>query len=734
MELKHVLTSTAVIEGPTDEPVEQQQVITSMCGICDAGCGVNVYLEDGMIQRIEPLPDHPRGSCCPRGMRSREIVYSKDRLLYPLKRVGPKGTDAFERISWDEAMDTIVSRLRQVADRYGPEAVCMYTGRGNFEQSLCDIFAPAGTRESSASSLFFPFGSPNTTGVGAICYVAHGKIAPQATFGAYTLDMFNDVDQADLIVVWGANPATDSPPIMLKRIRQAQRRGAQVVVIDHRRTRTAKATDARWVGIRPGTDGALALSMIHVLIEENLYDREFVENWTLGFDELRDYVRQFPPEAAETITWVPAQTIRQVARDIATAHGAAQVMYTGLEYTNSGVQNIRAALILWALAGQLDVPGGMVFKMPGTDFEPNRTLIAPPNHVDPIGKEKYPLYHHFRNEAHAMELPRAILEDDPYPVRAMFIGGSSIITAYPQPDLWRRCFEALDFLVVVDRFLTADALYADVVLPATTMFEIESYMTYESHIQLRRRVIEPLGEARNDYLIRAELARRLGYGHVCPQSEGEVLEFALRGTGVDVDMLRAHPEGVSKPAPAMVYKKWEHGLLRQDGRPGFETPSGKLEITSSLLAGYGYEALPAYTEPVEGPIAAPDVAKAYPLVFNSGARVQSDFRSQLHNIPGLLKLRPEPLVVLHPRDAAARGIADSDDVFVVSPRGRVPFKAHVTDDIVPGVVEVSMGGGGPIAAEAWRRANVNDLTDSENRDPISGFPVYKALLCDVVKA
>ncbi|MFQ5596253.1 MAG: molybdopterin-dependent oxidoreductase, partial [Anaerolineae bacterium] len=639
-------------------------VITSMCGICDAGCGVNVYLEactesrrsNGMIQRIEPLPDHPMGSCCPRGTRAREIVYSKDRLLYPLKRVGPKGTDAFERVSWDEAMETIVSRLRQVADRWGPEALCMYTGRGNFERSLVDIFGPAGTRESSASSLFFPFGSPNTTGVGAICYVAHGKIAPQATFGAYTLDMFNDVDQADLIVVWGANPATDSPPIMLKRIKAAQRRGARVIVIDHRRSKTAKATRARWVGIRPGTDGALALSMIHVLIEENLYDHEFVENWTVGFDELREYVQQFPPDVAETITWVPAQTIRQVARNIATAHGAAQVMYTGLEYTNSGVQNIRAALILWALAGQLDVPGGMVFKMPGTDFEPNRTLIAPPNHVDPIGKEKYPLYHHFRNEAHAMELPRAILEDDPYPVRAMFIGGSSIITAYPQPDIWRRCFEALDFLVVVDRFLTADALYADVVLPATTMFEIESYMTYESHIQLRRRVIEPLGEARNDYLIRAELARRLGYGHVCPQSEGEVLEFALRGTGVDVEMLRTHPEGISRPAPEMVHKKWEHGLLRQDGRPGFETSSGKLEITSSLLAGYGYEALPAYTEPVEGPIAAPEVAETYPLVFNSGARVQSDFRSQLHNIPGLLKLRPEPLVVLHPRDAAARGI------------------------------------------------------------------------------
>ncbi|MCZ7572980.1 MAG: molybdopterin-dependent oxidoreductase [Ardenticatenaceae bacterium] len=710
------------------------QRIVSMCGICDAACGVEVYLKDGIIERIAPLTGHPRGSCCPRGTHSPEVVYSEDRLLYPIKRVGPKGTAAFERIGWDEALDTIVGRMRQVAGRHGPEAICMYTGRGNFEQSLCDIFAPAGTNESSASSLFFAFGSPNTTGVGAICYVAHGMIAPQATFGAYTREMFNDVDQAELIVVWGANPATDSPPIMLKRIKRARRRGAKVIVIDHQPTQTAKATDARWVGIRPGTDGALALSMIQVLIEEQLYDREFVENWTLGFDELRDYVQQFPPEVAETITWVPAEIIREVARAIAAARGAAQVMYTGLEYANSGVQNIRAAMILWALAGQLDVAGGMVFKMPGTDFRAHTACVAPPTHVDPVGKNKYPLYHRLRNEAHAMELPRAILEGDPYPIRAMLIGGSSIITAYPQPDLWRRCFEALDFLAVVDRFLTADALYADIVLPATTMFEIESYRTYGPHIQHRQRVIAPRGEARNDYLIYAELARRFGYGHLYPQSERELLEFVLHGTGVDLETLRANPAGMTRPAPAMVYRKWEPGLLRRDGRPGFETPSGKFEIASTLLASHGYEALPVYTEPTEGPITAPDVAATYPLVFNSGARVQSDFRSQHHNIPGLLAMQPEPLVVLHPRDAATRGIADGDAVFVVSPRGRVPFKARVTEDILPGVIEASAGGGGAIAASAWRRSNVNELTDPDNRDPISGFPVYKALLCDVVKA
>ncbi len=649
-----------------------------------------------------------------------------------MKHVGPKGTDAFECITWDEALDTIVSRLHQMAEEYGPEAVCMYTGRGNFEQSLCDVLTPAGVAESSASSLLFPFGSPNTTGVGAICYVAHAFIAPLATFGVYTGHMFSDVEQADLIIIWGANPAAVASSTFTP-ITEAQRRGARAIVIDHRRSKTAKATHADWVGVRPGTDGALALSMIHVLIEEDLYDHDFVDNWTLGFEELQAYVRQFPPETAEAITRVPAGTIRELARAIAGADGASLITYSGLEYTNSGVQNIRAVMILWALAGQLDVPGGFNFKMPGSDFDVHAENVAPPAGVDPVGKDKYPLYHHFRKEAHAMELPRAILEGDPYPIRAMVIGGSSILTAYPQPDLWRECFEKLDFLVVVDRFLTGDALYADVVLPATTGYEIESYRTYGPHIQLRRRVIEPRGEARNDFLIYAELARRLGYGHLYPQREEDLLASVLQESQINLETLRANPAGITQPTPEMVYRKWEHGLLRRDSKPGFETPSGKFEITSNLLAEHGYEALPIYTEPVEGPLAAPELAQTYPLVFNSGSRLQSDFRSQHHNIPGLLKIQPEPLVMLHPQDAEERGIEDGDDVFVVSPRGKVPFKARVTDDILPGVIEANAGGGSPIAIEAWRQATVNDLTDHNNRDPISGFPVYKALLCDVVK-
>ena len=409
-------------------------------------------------------------------------------------------------------------------------------------------------------------------------------------------------------------------------------------------------------------------------------------------------------------------------------------MYTGLEYSNSGVQAVRAAWTLQALAGHLEVPGGKLFRMPGRPRS-HRHLTAPPKGARaPVGADAFPLYNQVRNEAHAAALPGAILEGEPYPVRAMIVGGASVITAWPDPDRWRRALAALDFLAVIERFPTADMAYADLVLPAATMFEIESYMIHDGYIQRRPRIVAPFGEARSDYRIYAELARRLGYGHLWPQSEEAMVERALAGTGVTRAMLIDRPEGMRLPVPEMKYQKYATGLLRGDGRAGFATPTGKFEIASEWLRGHGYEALPVYTEPAEGPLASPGTAKRYPLVFNSGARTQSAFRSQHHNIPSLAALQPHPLVHINAHDAAARGIADGDAVVVVSPRGRVPFRARVTDDILPGVVEANMGGGGPLGSEAWRDANVNALTDPANFDPLSGFPVYKALLCDVEPA
>jgi len=330
-----------------------------------------------------------------------------------------------------------------------------------------------------------------------------------------------------------------------------------------------------------------------------------------------------------------------------------------------------------------------------------------------------------------LEVPRAILDGDPYFIRGLIVLGGSIMTAFPNPNLWKRCYKWLDSLIVIDRFLTNEAMYADIVLPATTMFEIASYKRYPGHLSFRERIIPPPGEARNDYLILAELARGLGYGDCYPQSEEAMLEFVLAKSPVSLRELKSKSQGISLLSPPMVYEKYKTGLLRRDGNPGFETPSGKFEISSNLLKKYGHDALPVYEEPSEGPLGSPELAEAYPLVLTTGTRIQSAFRSQHLNIPGLLKLQDRPNILIHPEDAEPRGIRDRDKVWVRTKRGSVPFYAKVTKRIMQGVVEANMGGGGPLQPQAWREANVNELTNSENRDPISGFPVFKALLCEV---
>lgn len=707
-----------------------------ICGICSAGCWVVAEYDDaGKIVYVRADEGSDMGIICTLGRHSPEIIYSKDRLLYPMKRKGPKGTFEFERITWDDAYDTIVTTLEHIKKEDGPEAAAVYTGVGTFELSLCDIFQPRGVAVSSASSVLFPFGSPNTMGVGALCYVAYGMIAPDVTCGKMLMDTFNDIEHSEVIVIWGTNPSTDLPTIDMQKIIEANTRGAHVVVIDPRRTRPARLKGAEWIPIRPGTDGALALGLCNVLIEEELFDENFVRNWTVGFDEFSRYVQHFTPGVVEGITGIARNRIQSLARRIAQAKGVSQLMYTGLEYSNCGVQAIRAALILWALAGQLDVPGGRCFKMPGNAFPLNRTgHVQSPKGKQRVGGERFPVYVKYRDEAHASGLPDSVLGGEPYRTRALIIQGASITTSWPDPDLWQKTLEGLDLVVCIDRQMTADARFADILLPATTYYENESYMVYGSLFRIRERMIEPLGEARSDLFIMAELARRLGYGDLYPQNEQQLFDHVLKGSGYTCDEVRNAGGMVSIETRMMEYKKWEKGLLRRDENPGFDTPSGKFEIASSILEEYGYDALPVYTEPQEGPLSRPDLFNDYPLVFNSGSRVKTGFHTQHRGIKKLTDKRPRPTVTINSEDAGERGIRNGDLVRIRTPRGSLTMWALVTDDIVKGAIDANHACGSPVGPDAWQKRNINRLTDMGQFDPISGFPVYKCLLCNVEKA
>jgi anaerobic selenocysteine-containing dehydrogenase len=694
----------------------------AICGVCPAGCAIIASLENGRLIKTEPDTQNPYGALCVRGKAAPEIVYSRDRLTTPLVRVGERGKGEFRTATWDEVLDLTAKSMQEIKRQYGPEAMMYHYGRGAFEQSASEF----------GKDWLYPFGSPNVAGVGSLCAVSANILAPMPTFGIRGWNLDRDVENSKTIVVWGANPLTDSPPFMLPRIINAQKRGARVIAIDHMRSDIANRAH-QWIPVRSGTDGALALGMLRCIINENIYDREFAENWTVGFDELKQYVQKFTPEEVEKITWVPAAAVQNLAREIAGAKHASLIMYTGLEYTNSGVQNIRAVLLLWALTGNLDVPGGLCIS-PTVNRRVVVSDLKPPDDVARIGAREYPLFDELVGNAQYMEMPKAVLQGDPYPVKGILINGASTLINYPQPEILENAYRNLDFLAVIDIFMTRDALFADVIFPASSLFEKNSYQRYPDYVRLRKRVIEPQGDCRNDVLILAAIADRLGYGSLFPQTEEEILQKAFAGKPELLETLKRNPDGVNLGRPERKNRKWELGLLRPDGKPGFNTPSGKVEIASSMLKGFGYDGLPIYVDPVEGPLFDPKLASEYPLILNTGARLINTFRSQHLNIRSLVKLQDKPLVLINPTDALHRKISDGDKVIVYTSRGSVSLWAKVTDAVMPGGVEVNVGGGSPIQTEAWRDANVNFITDFYNRDPISGFPIFKALLCEIKKA
>jgi len=714
--------STLVQKNVAKAAAAEEVVIPTQCGVCPGNCGVNAYVKEGRLVRVDALQGHPQGFLCVRGNATVQHVYSPDRIKYPMKRMGERGDGKFQRITWDEAIETIAGKLKEIKDKYGPQAVGGGGSRG--------LFGP-GIRVGEVANRFFAaFGSPNYGSTSnSFCQFSYGVAAPTTTMGQATQYGFKN---SKAILLWGAEPSNDSPPIM-GDILDAKQNGAKLLVIDPQFGDSAAKANM-WIGPRPGSDGALALAFLNVIINEGLYDHDFVANWTVGFDDLKQYVQDFTPEKVADLTWVPADKIYAMARAIATTKPLCLVVHTGLEYSTSGVQAIRAAMIIHGITGNIDVAGGNLFAMPGLKTNPFG-VVKPPAQPEPIGREKYPFFVDYRKQGRSLSWPQAILEGKPYPLRALILAGTSTLTQAANARLHEKAFKALDFLVVMDRFMINDALLADIALPAATYYEQIAYATYPGLIQLREKVIEPVGEAWSDLKFWITLGQKVGLTAEFPwKTEEEFWNYVLEPSGFTVAKLRENLAGIPIKGTPMQYKKYEKGLLRKDGKPGFDTPSGKFEIRSALLEKYGYDGLPIFREPEVSPFSTPDVAKKYPLIFTSGTRIHTAFHSQHRSLPWLIEIQAGPLVVMNTKDAAARGIKNGDAVIVEAPKGTMPAKAKVTERIIPGAVEVSHGGGNKHAAPAWRDGNVNLITDDTYCDPISGFPIVKALLCEVRKA
>lgn len=685
------------------------KVITTVCNMCGNDfCGIDVHLENGQIVDIRASKEHPlnRGRCCPQGQASRELESDPLRLSYPQKRVG----ENWQRISWDEALDTIAERLGEFKERYGAQSLVIHEGQA-LEQFQ---------RDGWARRFLNLYGSPNWTQNDHMCYLPT-LIAMHLTSGIGEIEGFEE-EYARCVLLWGANAATSRLTTHWRFINQARKRGAKLIVIDPRLSESARKADIH-LAVRPGSDIALALGFINFIIAEKLYASDFINKWTTGFDELAERVKPFTPEKVETITGVGAEAIRHAAATYATNSPAWMDSGNALEHHSNSGQTLRALQILKAITGNIDVPGGHVFMdpLPLTDVKLRHKR---PAGLRTLGAEKYPLFVEYGEFVPGDVLIETLHSGNPYPIKAMIISGGNPAITWPNSQRVEAAYRRLDFMVVMDLYMTATARLADLVLPAASQFEKDQLVASTApfgvdrptwYLCLRKRIIDP-GERRSDWWFWKELGHRMGYGTFFPwTNEKEAIDHQLEPLGISVSDLEANPAGMFWGEPPR-YRRYEH--------EGFHTPSGKLELYSHVLESYGYDPLPHYEEPLESHARAPETAKRYPLVLNAGRRVSAYTNSRHRTLPSLRKIEPEPVAELHPETAQEHGISDGDMIAIESPRGSIKIRARVTEGIVPGAVNLQHG---------WEEANANLLTDHQNCDPILATPSLRAGLCRITK-
>ncbi len=651
-----------------------EKAVLSVCPHdCPDTCAMISHVADGRLLRVEGNPSHPytRGTLCRKVAHYEERVYSPDRLLYPMVRCGPKGSGRFERVSWDHALDLIADRWRTIIAESGPEAILPYSYAGTMgvvNMSACE------------GRLWNRMGASRL--LRTICSTA-GEAGH-----TYTMGWSGGIDpesfaHSKLIIAWGTNLSSTNVHLM-PFVREAQKNGAKFVVIDPFKTRTAGSADL-FLQLKPGTDTALALGMMHVILEEGLYDGDYVARYTVGIDALRDRAREFPPDRVASITGLPEDVIVDFARSYATVKPSAIRLGYGLTRNSNGGMMARAITCLPALVGAWRHLGGGLLLSSSSHFGWNRAAVMRPD-LRPAG----PL----PRAINMNELGAALAGQQNPPVRSMMIWNCNPAAVAPNSNLVIDGLMRDDlFTVVHEQLMTDTARYADVLLPATSQMEhLDLHFSYgQMYVQLNQPAIEPLGECRPNIDVQNDLARRMGYMDACfSQSAEEVIRTALSTddpsmSGVTYERLLV--EGSIKIGADSSRGLVKSGDLIQtfaDGQ-GFRTPSGKVEFYSEKALEEGYDPLPAYVPLAESHEATPELAREFPLNLLSPAS-HHFLNSTFSNLPSLMKAEKAPRIWIHPEDAVERDISSGDVVRVHNLRGEVELRAEVSELAQPGTV------------------------------------------------
>ncbi|MBI5968424.1 MAG: molybdopterin-dependent oxidoreductase [Deltaproteobacteria bacterium] len=716
------------------------------CGLCHPRCGLLFHIEDGRAVKVEGDPKHPisRGRICARGTLMIDHLYHPDRLNYPLKRTGERGEGKWERISWDQALDVVAQSLETLRKKYGPETLAFTHGTYR-------------TYHWDGRRFFNLFGSPNMCGANNIC-MCPSQAVEYTTYGGFA---WGDLKKTRCVVLWGSAPSKSNVILLFPAIQERKKAGMKMIVVDPRRTAEAEMADI-WLQIRPGTDLALMLGWIRIIIKEGLFDRDFVEKWTVGFDQLRNAASEYTPEKVAAITWLEPNKVIESARFYAENKPA--VISWGFGIDKQGLnasQSARARSILRAITGNLDVEGGELLGWSDPvgaiiDFvvmELNEAL-SKEQRSKQLGAAEYPFFgfpgwemnlqankrlpSHYMHPpkanmtsvAHGRAVMEAILTGKPYPVTAMISLASNPLLSLPNT---RQTFEALKSLrlyVVSDYYLTPSAALADYVFPAASTVERDELWLSADFCIACPKGVEPLYERRDDYQFWRSLGLRLGQEEYWPwPTVKEAFDHRLAPVGLTFEGLLERNGLFGKRG----FRRYEEF--------GFGTPSGKVEIYSSIFEKLGLRPLPAYQEPLETPENAL-VKRDYPLVLITGSRFMPMYHSEQRQIRFARKIVADPLVNLHPDVAKNLGLKEGEWVYVVSPRGRIRLKLHLSEAIHPQMADVQHGWWFPERKTSPSEpfgvfeSNANILCPDEREfcsPEIGGWP-HTALMCRIEKA
>lgn len=695
------------------------EVKKAFCTMCTPGehCGLNVYVKDDKIIKVEGMPEHPynRGKLCTKGAMTKGYVYSDKRLKTPMRRVGKRGEGKFEPITWDEAYAEIVKQLKGAREKYGPNSVIFATGYTKWYKEYLQRFANA-------------FGSVNYGTDEGCCYKA-GGLANMCTVAG---GCFPDLRNAKVFLGWASNGAY-STYLNYVNLQAMKARGGKIIIVDTRITPAAQKLADVFLQINPGTDCALALGMAKIIIDNHWEDKEFIENCTFGFDAFRKRVQEYDLERVSKITGLDPNDILQATELYATQGPAAcNIPASTLAQEYNGFQTIRAFLCLQGVCGYIDTPGGNLVgagvtylgRFAGWNSKERDYLMEQASKLDytkMIAYDDFPLWSKMCQMYQGMKLPEAI-EQQKQPLKVIFGMGVNLMM-YPNTERFIKALDNIDFFVNTDVFMTYTNKYADMILPACTAFERGEFKVHPPFFMTYTQpCIQPLYESKSDTDILNDLAILMDIDDdLLKQGYEAMIDYMMDGCGLTVaDMKKTPGVPIKVPNARMV----PPGMMREKGF--FMMPSKKFEFYAQKIAFLKdprLDPLPSYVDPF-GYKHADDYLEKYPFILCSGTRIPNTIHTRLHGVSWSRYIRKEPMIEIHVEDAERLGISDGEIVEIYTDIGAVQGKALVTCKVHRGVVEMAHG---------YPEANSSKLFNDSHLDPYSGYPNYKASRCNIRK-